>query len=412
MFEAERAAAVDLKLGGAEDLPGDPAPSRSDVVETKCTPVESLSVRISRESHEREWDSFLARCPGGHHEQTSLWGEVKGFYGWRTFRVIVSRANRIVGGVQLLTRTLGRWGRIGYVMRGPSAIAHDPELIELILGQLDHAAVSEKLAYLVVVPPYNGRVFEPGLVRLGFRQKPNHLPPQGVMTATLLLDLSADLDCLMAGMRPRMREHLRRATRAGVTVREGTGADVETFRQLMWALCERRGTSPTPPQKDFFERLWQIFQPWGFVRLFIAELEGRVISAALTFPFGDTVRIWKIGWAGDHAASSPNAMLYWEAIRWSKRSGYRLFDIVQIENSLARSLQRGDPVDGTSVSGMSLYKIAFGGSPVLLPEPYYRSYHTLVSIFMQAGGRKLIESPPVASLLGRFWSGPGSHGIG
>ena len=110
-------------------------------------------------------------------------------------------------------------------------------------------------------------------------------------------------------------------------MREGTEPDVETFRQLMWALCERRGTSPTPPQKDFFEHLWRTFQPSSFVRLFIAELGGRVISALLTIPFGDTVRAWKIGWAGDHAKSSPNAMLYWDAIRWSKRNGYRLFDL-------------------------------------------------------------------------------------
>jgi hypothetical protein len=197
-----------------------------------------------------------------------------------------------------------------------------------------------------------------------------------------------------------------------VTVREGAGPDIETFRQLMWALCKRRGTSPTPPQKDFFEHLWRVFLPSGFVRLFIAELEGRVISAALTFPFGDTVRVWKIGWAGDHAKSFPNEMLYWEIIRWSKHNDYRFFDFVQIENSLARTLQQGAPVDWTSVGGTSFFKIGFGGSPVLLPEPYYRFYHPLLRIFAQAGGSKLIESPVVARLLGRFWSRLSSRGEG
>lgn len=232
------------------------------------------------------------------------------------------------------------------------------------------------------------------------------------MTATLLLALSTDLTKLKAGMKKRMREDLRRAARAGITVREGTEPDVETFRQLMWALCERRGTSPSPPQKDFFEHLWRSFQPSGFVRLFIAELEGHVISALLTFPFGETVRAWKIGWAGDHAESSPNAMLYWEAIRWSKDNGYRLFDIVQIENSLARALQQGLPVDWASVGGISLYKTGFGASPVLLPEPYYCFYHPLLRIFAQAGGSKLIEAPVVARLLGHLWSALDSRGEG
>jgi len=397
----------------AEDLRGELPPSRSDATKDgDSLAPEGCSVRMSRESRDPDWDSFLALCPGGHHEQTSLWGEVKGCYGWQPLRVVLSRGKRILGGVQILTRSFGRWGRIGYVMRGPAAVSDDPELIEFILRQLDRAATSEKLAYLVVVPPYNGNIFEPGLARLGFRQKPSLLPPTGVMTATLLLDLSMDLESIMAQMRKKTRQHLRRAAREVVTVREGTGPDVETFRQLMWALCERRGDSPSPPQKDFFENLWRVFHPSGFVRLFIAEFEGHVISASLTFPFGDTVRSWKVGWAGDHAEVYPNEMLYWEIIRWSKHNGYRFFDFVQIDNSLARTLQQGDPVDWASIHGPSNFKIGFGGSPVLLSEPYYRFYHPLLRIFAQAGGTKLIESPMVARLLSRFWSGLASRGEG
>lgn len=403
-LEAERTVAVSFKLEDAKNLTGDLAPSHSDAVKSKGISVESLSVRISRECQDRDWDTFLARCSGGHHEQTSLWGEVKGIYGWRTLRIVVSSGNQIVGGVQLTTRSLGRWVRIGHIARGPVTVSDDPKLADFILAQLDRAAISEKLAYLVAVPPYNGQIFEPGLVRLGFRRKPDHLPPGGAMTATLLLDLSVGLDSLIARMRMTTRQNLRRAARKGVTVREGTGPDVETFRQLMWALCERRGTSPTPPQKDFFEHLWRIFQPSGFVRLFIAELEGRVISAALTFPFGETVRLWKVGWAGDHAKSFPNEMLYWEIIRWSKSNGYRFFDFVDIENGVARTLQLGEPVDWPSVSGTTSFKIGFGGRPVLLPHPYYRVYDPLLRICLQAGGRKLIESPIVARLLGRLWS--------
>ena len=105
-------------------------------------------------------------------------------------------------------------------------------------------------------------------------------------------------------------------------------------------------------------------------------------------------------------------MLNWEISRWSKHNGYRFFDFVQIENSLARTLQQGDPVVWTSVKGPSNFKVGFGGSPVLLPEPYYCFYHPLLQIFAQAGGRKLIESPVVARLLGRFWSGLASRGEG
>jgi hypothetical protein len=49
---------------------------------------DACTVRISRERRDPDRDSFLVNCPGGHHEQTSLWAEVKGFYGWRGVRDI------------------------------------------------------------------------------------------------------------------------------------------------------------------------------------------------------------------------------------------------------------------------------------------------------------------------------------
>jgi lipid II:glycine glycyltransferase (peptidoglycan interpeptide bridge formation enzyme) len=172
----------------------------------------------------------------------------------------------------------------------------------------------------------------------------------------------------------------------------------------MWALCARRGTSPAPPQKNFFENLWQIFKPSDSVRLFIAELNGCPVAAAFTFPFGDTIRFWKVGWAGDHAESSPNAILYWEAIRWSKRNGYRIFDFVDIGYDLAVSLTKGESPGEASMDGMSFFKVGFGGKPILLPQPYYRIYHPLLRTCAQAGGTRLIESTAFAGLVRRMWN--------
>jgi hypothetical protein len=140
----------------------------------------------------------------------------------------------------------------------------------------------------------------------------------------------------------------------------------------------------------------------GLVRLFVAELEGRTISAALNFPFGDTVRGWKIGWAGDHSECCPNDLLYWESIHWAKVNGYRCFDFVSIEKDLAQKMQQGDPVDWKSVEGPSKFKVGFGGTPVVLPKPYYRFYDPILRTLGQAGGSKLIESRTGERLLGRF----------
>jgi hypothetical protein len=372
------------------------------LLDVLSTHLPDYDVFVSRQLHDSDWDSFLLECPGGHPEQTSLWAEVKRAYGWQPLRIVVTRNAKILGGVQLLTGGFRRPGRIGYVNRGPSVRSHDPELIGLVLQQLDRAAKSEKLAYVAIGLPYNGFIYEEGLRRIGFRLKPRFLPPLRFMTATAILDLSPDLDSLMATMRRQIRQNVRRAERSGLTVREGRAADVETFRRLMWALCERRGTCPTPPQKDFFERLWKVFHPAGFLRLFVAEARGQAVCALLTFPFGDTVYAWKMGWAGNYAECSPNKMLFWEAIRWSKNNGYRWFDFVSIDRAFALTLQRGDPVDWASVEGPDNFKFHFGAKPVLLPEPYYRFYHPLLRLWAWAGGARLLESPATGQYIARL----------
>lgn len=362
------------------------------------------SVQVSRECCDPAWDTFLTQCPGGHHEQTSLWGQVKNTYGWRPLRIIVKKQDQILGGAQVLIRQFGRWGRIGQISRGPVAASSNPRLVEAVLRGLHNTMRDERLSYLAVVPPYDGAIFEPGLQHLGYWRKPNALPPSGTMTATLLLDLSPSLDDLMARMRATMRKNIRRASRTCMIVRQGAASDVEKFRELMWALCARRGCAPSPPQRDYFEHMWRVFRSAGHVMLLNAESEGETVASIFVVAFGDTVRTWKIGWAGDHARSHPTELLYWEAIRWAKLQGFRYFDFVSIDRDLATKLQNNESIDWSAVWGPDNFKVGFGGSPIVLPEPYYRSYHPLIQTCLRAGGRHVLESPYAAKLLSRLTS--------
>ena len=81
-----------------------------------------------------EWDRWLAAAPGGHHVQSSGWGQVKSTAGWPAKRIVVRRSGDVVGGCQLLTRHLPVLGQIGYVPRGPVLASRDSELVEAILA--------------------------------------------------------------------------------------------------------------------------------------------------------------------------------------------------------------------------------------------------------------------------------------
>ena len=373
----------------------------------------NYSIQVSCDQYDARWDQFVASCRGGHHEQTSLWVQFKfNYYGWEPIRIIVSRNGVIYGGVQILKRRLKWFGNIGYVTRGPLSISEDPELLNVIVAALDNAAKHARLKYLAVIPSYTGHHFVPLLEKLNFMPKPDFLPPSAVMRATLVLDLAEDIDKLMERMRRNLQRDLRRALSSGLVFREGAENDIETFRRLMWALCERRGCAPSPPQKDFFHNLWKMLHAHGHLKLFLVEFDKTPVSAVITFPFGDTVRLWKIGWNGEHEKLRPNALLYWEVIKWSKQNGYRYFDFVWIDLESANKLHRGEAIQPDNTNGMSFFKIGFGGQVILLPEQYLKFYNRLVQLLFRFGGRQLLASKWGTGIIRRIYHSNASADAG
>jgi peptidoglycan pentaglycine glycine transferase (the first glycine) len=95
-----------------------------------------LDIDVNDAPSDPEWDRWLAGAPGGHHVQSSGWGQVKATAGWQAKRIVVRRSGDIVGGCQLLTRHLPVLGQIGYVPRGPVLASRDREPVEAILAAL------------------------------------------------------------------------------------------------------------------------------------------------------------------------------------------------------------------------------------------------------------------------------------
>jgi lipid II:glycine glycyltransferase (peptidoglycan interpeptide bridge formation enzyme) len=346
-----------------------------------------FSIQVSELAEERLWDDFVASCSGGHHEQTSLWSQVKACYGWHPVRGMVFRENRIVGGFQMLTKRHNWIGKIGYISRGPLWASEDPFLLSFIMQQLQVIARREKVALMVVVPNYDGNGLIPLLESAKFFRKPDTMPPTGLMSATLIIDLLEPVDQIRLRMRKTTRKNIRRSLNSQLQVREGNEDDVETFRSLMCQLCERRHVAPTPPERDFFQNLWGVFHPHNLLKIFIAELDHQPIAAHLAFNFGDTVRIWKCGWAGDHPNFYPNELLHWHMILWAKQNGFRYLDLVGLESDFAEKIIQGHPAPKDPKYGASFFKLGFGGRPVPFPDAYCKFFNVffdyLVRVFRQ-----------------------------
>ena len=321
-------------------------------------------VRVSEEIEDSAWDAFVAEISGGHHLQTSLWAQVKATAGWQAIRIIITQEARIVAGMQILARSLPYVGAIGYLSKGPLIAENDPCIIRLIFDALAQVSKTHRLVYLTIQPPNNNEGLAQHLVDEGFRLSSVNLAP----TATVLIDLTQDIDQIMANMSAKTRYNVRLSQRKGITVREGTAQDLNTYYRILVETGRRQNFSPYP--KHYFTEMWRILSPHGHIKLFLAELEGDVVAAQLTVPFGDTVINKLSVWSGQHGNCRPNEAIQMAVIVWAKSQGYHYYDLEGIKPSAARVVLGGVPLPANLKQTVTSFKLGFGGEVTLFPEAY------------------------------------------
>jgi CelD/BcsL family acetyltransferase involved in cellulose biosynthesis len=142
-----------------------------------------------------------------------------------------------------------------------------------------------------------------------------------------VLQLQADADAVRRTFhKSQVQRGIKKAEKAGVTVRRGTtAADLtQVFYELHTGTRRRLGV-PVQPRR-FFEHLWDLILAPGLGFVLIAEAEGRPVASAVFLAYGETV-IYKYGASESDAwGLRPNHAIFWDAIRWSCEAGYRRFD--------------------------------------------------------------------------------------
>ncbi len=338
----------------------------SRLPETAAASADSAIVRMDVDERRRaeDWDDFLARTPGGHHVQTSLWADVKATRGYRAARLIARRQGSVVAGAQMLIAP-PRFGRfVAYAAKGPVAAPGEIGLVPRLLEALQALARVRQVELLLVQPPDNGAWLEPALGQAGFADSQIEICPP----ATTVVDLAPGAEAVLAAMKPKVRYNIRLALRDGLTARAGSEDDLATYYQLMVATGERKGFSLFP--EEYYRTLWRAFRERDAIRLSVVELRGKPVAAQLAIAFGDTV-LNKMGvWSGRYGEHHPNELLHWSTIAWAAERGFRWYDLDGITAPAARAVMAGQPLPTELRRSLDSFKLGFGGAAKLLPGAF------------------------------------------
>jgi peptidoglycan pentaglycine glycine transferase (the first glycine) len=171
---------------------------------------------MTLDDHDRAWDRWLTAQPAGHLLQLRRWARLKEQFGWRSRLVTLAdgRGGLTAGASILLRRMAGL--TLAYVPRGPVVDWRNGAAVSELLGQMQATSRQAGAAVLKLEPnlpdtPANRQL----LAGYGLRPSPQTIQPP----STIVVDISAAPDAILAQMKSKWRYNVRLAERKAVRVR-------------------------------------------------------------------------------------------------------------------------------------------------------------------------------------------------
>ena len=304
-------------------------------------------------SDQAAWDRAVLALARPHILQSWAWGETKAQTGWTARRLLWRDAERPVAAASILVRRLARRLpiAIAYAPKGPLTDWSDAALAEEVIATLEATARASHALFAKIDPDVRadtdvGRRVVAMLERRGWRPTEEQIQFRNTMVS----DLVAGEEVLLAAMKPKWRYNIRLAERRGVTVRDGTPGDLPAFYAMYQDTGQRDGFLVRP--YGYYRHVWEPFLAGGLAHLLLADVEGRPVAGLMLFVYGPTA--WYFYGASTAQARElmPNHALQWAALRWARGAGCTRYDWWGAPDRLDES----DPM-----WGVYRFKAGFGG---------------------------------------------------
>lgn len=278
-----------------------------------------MSVDVVRDVDERDWARLLAEDQESTFFHTIGWSRtlMRALAGWERFFIVGKAGGRIVAGLPamryskrgfhaVMSMPFGTYG--GAITGKGAPQSADEELAKRFFEEAQSPRTA--FAELVVYPPR----FSIGEERRIRR----------VEDETQILKLDRSFDDMMRGFKQNNRNTIRRAQRAGLSVRRGRRRDDFLRYHSILLDCAKNWGGRLRFDDKFFDVLSTVED--GSVQLWLAEYNRVVIAGLLNFVHNDTVMNWSNVMLRSSRALSPMNLLHAEAIKDAVNRGYTAYN--------------------------------------------------------------------------------------
>jgi lipid II:glycine glycyltransferase (peptidoglycan interpeptide bridge formation enzyme) len=265
-----------------------------------------------------------------HLLQSTGWASLKSATGWQAERYVLEDDRGRRGLAQVLRKRVGPSLSVTYAPRGP--LCDDgvlPDAIDALRRSLAKGLVISLLCD-PEVPPNDDLAAE--LSRRGVTRSTVYVQPR----RTLLIDLTQDAETMLAAMRKKTRQYIRKAEREGVATEETT--DLARFHRLLRGVAERDAFGIH--DLAYFAALADAFGER--LHILMARIDGEDVGALLV------IRELFGGWSGTHAEQRPFYLLKWRSLMRMQQLGVRRYDMWGL-------------AEGEELAGVENFKLGFGG---------------------------------------------------
>jgi len=222
---------------------------------------------------------------------------------WEEFQKSVGNQTFRIDDVLLIKKSLPMKKNYFYVPRA-----------NIDINKVAELAKKENCIFLRIEPM---KELEIETLKLKIQRSVDILPSQ-----TLILDLTQTEEEILKNMHQKTRYNIRLAGKKGVEIKESN--DIDKFWKLMQETTER--DKFRAHDKSYYEKMIAS----KIVKLYIAEYEGKILTAGIFVFYDDTVTYLHGASTHEHKNVMAPYLLHWEMIKLAKKQGCKYYDFYGI----------------------------------------------------------------------------------